>query len=412
MIRRLLPLIGVLAALSISTSAKATPDGLNVIGYAISDFPPSRDISELTPCGQETAPFINIVFEYDPIGNCPTDGFLAHYTGSIIIPPHDTVEFWIASDDGGTMKIGLEEFGTWQDQGCSATESGPLDLPSNTPINIDGWFYENGGGTCWMLAWNLDGQGWQIIQPDAFTRQATPETTTTSTSTTTTTTTTSTTTTTTTTIAKPATTTTATTYPAALATTIAPTSTIQATTSTIIASTSTAPTPTSTRAPAPPQTTTTSDPSTTTLPNPTTPEETIDLEVLQLLTEAEELPPAELIEAVTDLIDAGLNSAEAETLATSRAIIENITPDQATEIFAAIDESALTPEQGAAIVAAVQDATSEVRAAFEQELNVYGGATDTYVPLGSRVPVKTRRIIIITTGLLVAFPPSTRKTIR
>ena len=77
-------------------------------------------------------------------------------------------------------------------------------------------------------------------------------------------------------------------------------------------------------------------------------------------------------------------------------------------MFAAIDEATLTPEIGALLVAAVQDAPLEVREAFEAKINVYGGATDNYIPVGSTVPVSTRRVIIITTGLLVAMPTPRR----
>ena len=48
---------------------------------------------------------------------------MLHYTGFINIPVHETIRFWVAADDGGTVKIGTEEFGDWNDKGCSAIEA-------------------------------------------------------------------------------------------------------------------------------------------------------------------------------------------------------------------------------------------------------------------------------------------------
>lgn len=88
--------------------------------------------------------------------------------------------------------------------------------------------------------------------------------------------------------------------------------------------------------------------------------------------------------------------------------LTTIDPAEAGNLFAALDLDTLTETEAAALVAAVQTAPTAVRAAFEKHVNIFAGATDTYVPLGSRVPVRTRRIIIITTGLLVAMPAPRR----
>ena len=103
--------------------------------------------------------------------------------------------------------------------------------------------------------------------------------------------------------------------------------------------------------------------------------------------------------------------ASGEVLAEILATLDTITEDDAEELFAALDEAALTPAEGDALVAAVQDAPVSIRALFEDQVNIFAGATDSYIPLGSTVPVGTRRVIIITTGLLVAMPaPTTRRT--
>ena len=78
-------------------------------------------------------------------------------------------------------------------------------------------------------------------------------------------------------------------------------------------------------------------------------------------------------------------------------------------MFAAIDESALTLEEAALIIEAVQSAPDEVREAFENEVNVFGGKTDDYVPLFSNIPVGERRTLIAATGMMTVVPPPVRR---
>lgn len=90
--------------------------------------------------------------------------------------------------------------------------------------------------------------------------------------------------------------------------------------------------------------------------------------------------------------------------------LATVTADEATEIFAAIVVDELTPEQAAEIVAAVQEAPPEVRAAFEEEINIFDGTFDTYVPLGSTVSVSARRTVTAATAAIGAtIPVSNRK---
>jgi hypothetical protein len=91
--------------------------------------------------------------------------------------------------------------------------------------------------------------------------------------------------------------------------------------------------------------------------------------------------------------------------ATDPEVLATVTADEATEIFDAIIVDELTPEQAAEIVAAVQDAPPEVREAFEEEINVFDGTFDTYVPLGSNVSVSTRRTVTAATAALGATMP-------
>ena len=149
-------------------SANAEPiAGLQTTYYVIDEIPPTRSDNIYTVCGSEVENNINRSYDGEPFLGCPDDMFMVHITGTIIIPEHDTIEFWLASDDGGTIKIGLDEWGVWNDQGCSATESGPIDIDAgNAPLDL--WVYENGGGSCIMLAWKIDNQEWQIVPDSAF----------------------------------------------------------------------------------------------------------------------------------------------------------------------------------------------------------------------------------------------------
>jgi hypothetical protein len=197
--RWLIPLPAILLAL-IPQNANAEPiPGIETVYYTIDEIPPTQSDTEYLVCGTEVENNINRNYDYELFEDCTGDLFMVHMTGFIDIPEHDTIEFMLATDDGGEMEIDGNTFGNWNDQGCSWMESGELILePGSNAFNV--WMYEHGGNSCIMLAWNIDNEGWAIVPDEAFTQQATPTTTTssstTSTSTTTTTTTSSSTTTT------------------------------------------------------------------------------------------------------------------------------------------------------------------------------------------------------------------------
>jgi hypothetical protein len=101
------------------------------------------------------------------------------------------------------------------------------------------------------------------------------------------------------------------------------------------------------------------------------------------------------VEPVVDtILQEELNEEVATQLATSAAIIQNITAEQATDIFESVPVGELSDTQGAEIVNAVQDAPVDVKESFEEEINVFAGVFDTYVPLDSTIDVGTRRSVI------------------
>jgi len=274
--RWLIPLPAILFSIW-PTTVRAEPiPGLNTTYYTIDEIPPVQSTSEYPVCGSEVENNINRSYDGEPYEDCTGDLFMVHMTGYITIPVHDTIEFMLASDDGGEITIGDEMFGVWYDQGCTWTMSDNLDIESGSvPLQL--FMYENGGGSCVMLAWKIDDGDWQIVPDSAFTTQVaiiSPTTTTTTSSTPTTssipdTTSTSSSSTSTSTSSSTSTSTLPPESSTTTSTTLAPTTT-QTTTTT---STTTIPVQTTTTTSAPyisPQTTTTSEPVVVLVPDTTT----------------------------------------------------------------------------------------------------------------------------------------------
>ena len=403
--------------------ARAEQVGLLVRGYQVTEIPPIKSDIAYPLCGSSVEPFINSTWDYEPYQQCDWDLFMLHYTGFIQIPEHETIEFFVASDDGGTVKIGLEEFGVWQDQGCSATMSGQLNLAAGTQV-LDAWMYENGGGTCFMLAWNIDGRGWEIVQPEFFTSEPlTPA----STSTLETTTTKAPTTTSTylpTTTAEPQTTTTSLQTIAP----IPPSSLLPETsppTNTEPALTTLPELPPETTPTTYPQTTSSSIPATTipVLPSvsvsnapetttttytpPQTDEPLTQEQFAEALTALSVATPEQVTEIVDAILTSEITSDQAEQLVASVEVLSAITGEQAQQLFQAVEPAQLSESMAAVIADAMNDPAvpDEVKEAFEETLNIFGNdGFNTYVPLGSTVNVAVRRTIVAGTTILVALP--------
>jgi hypothetical protein len=115
----------------------------------------------------------------------------------------------------------------------------------------------------------------------------------------------------------------------------------------------------------------------------------------------------QVVAAVDAIIENGLSEAQSVSIATSGEVLESITGDQASEIFNTVPIGEIADAEAVALVEAVQDAPTEVKEAFETEINIFAaGNVDTYVPLGSEVPVGTRRVIIAATAVVVAVAPA------
>jgi len=440
--------VAFLALLPSQANAEPEP-GLNAVGYLIDQIPPERSDDTYPTCGSEVENNINRNFNGEPFQDCGYDFFMVHYTGFIDIPEHDTIQFMVAADDGGTINISGQEFGTWNLKGCSWSRIVTLELDPG-PNPLDGWFFEAGGGTCYMLAWNIDDLGWEIVPEWAYTTASTPPTTTTTSTvlettvpaTTTTSTTVQETTTltteapststtetpTSTTSSLPPSTTTSvdTTPPATLATPVVvtpPTSatTAPATTVPEVSTTAEPPPPTTlpeipTTSLAPPSTvrTTTTLAAATTMapvastapPVSATPETVPDTP--ENVLEAPIASPEQVAKAVDAILETPPSPDQAAYLATNAQVLAVVSTTQAEEIFEALDVTELDDTQVAALIEAVQDAPQEIRETFEENVDIFKTGLDTYVPVGSNIPVGARRTLVAIGAVLTMLPPPTR----
>ena len=426
--------------------------GLDASYYVIDEVPPQQSTTLYTLCASEVENNINRSYDGEPVEGCPDDLFMVHLSGFITIPEHTTIELMLASDDGGEITIDGNTWGNWNDQGCSWMMSGNLSLePGSLPLQV--WAYENGGAACLMLAWKIDDGGWEIVPDEAFTTSPVASTTTEVSTTTVAETTTSSAPTTTSLPVEPtmpeqsttsSTTTTSTVVDTTTTTEVAappvaqPPATVEPPPTTQPTPPDTEPTPPETQpsppetAPQPPETAedtlppveVTSPPDAPQAPEtlpildtvPAPPEtEPAPPDVKEALTEEEfdavieqlsEATEEQIVALVDDLITKDLDTSQAAAFVSSPAVLAAITTDQAEALFEEISTEELTLAEAEQVVAAVQDAPSSVRQAFESVLNIFSGFADNYVPFDSRIPVSERRALVALGAVLLAASPA------
>ena len=215
-------------------------------------------------------------------------------------------------------------------------------------------------------------------------------------------------------------------------TTLPPTTTMEETTTTTT-TTTVAPT-TTTEAPVvptePPTTTTTSSSSTTvpipqtteipsTVPTTTTGPSTTSTSIVLSTTTSTIHNTTSTVPATTTSLNTtttstlpviAINSEQAVEIATNPKLLASISKEQAIEIFDAVEIDSLSDAQVTQLVESVQVAPIEVRAAFEKEINIFGGGgLDSYVPVGSKVPVSQRRALLAIGAITSVSPTFKRK---
>lgn len=95
---------------------------------------------------------------------------------------------------------------------------------------------------------------------------------------------------------------------------------------------------------------------------------------------------------------------EAVAVATNPEVLKTLSPEQAAEVFDAIVVSDLSNEEAQKVIDAIQTASEEVRAQFEDKVNIFDNKFNTYVPLGSKINVGQRKVLIAATGVLFIAP--------
>lgn len=83
---------------------------------------------------------------------------------------------------------------------------------------------------------------------------------------------------------------------------------------------------------------------------------------------------------------------------------EEVTVDEVEELVSNENFDELPAEAKEAIAVALSDEPNEVKDTFEAEVNVFEGGFDEYVPADSKVPVKTRRVLVVATTAAFVLP--------
>lgn len=333
--------------------------------YWYNNAPPLPDVSGRPIVGTTVQSQVLNYFDQQPLFNMYED-FIVKYEGFITVPTTGVYQFYAPADDGVKLYLNNELIiDDWFDKGGGGSVSNEVTLNAYEPVPFTLWFYENGGGA-WVEFYWLTEQGWEIVPASAFTQTQEVELPTTTTEATTTTSTTSTTT-----------------------TTEAP----QDPPTTTLVSTTTLP----------PLASTTSSSSTSTVPVTTTSVTSTTLPP-ETTTSTSTTLPVETTTTTIPVIDESLSPEEAVAIVTSATVLKELSSEEATQVFDSLEVSELTDEQAEALVEAVQDAPEEVRAAFEEEVNIFDNKFNTYVPLGSKINVGQRKVLVAATGVLFMAP--------
>jgi hypothetical protein len=107
-----------------------------------------------------------------------------------------------------------------------------------------------------------------------------------------------------------------------------------------------------------------------------------------------DLDEEEAVALIEQILATAVTPDQATELASNPDVLEVVTSQQAEEIFETLDVTELDNTQLDALVEAVQEAPVTVRKAFEKTINVFDDGLGDYVPIGSNVPVDTRRTLI------------------
>lgn len=130
------------------------------------------------------------------------------------------------------------------------------------------------------------------------------------------------------------------------------------------------------------------------------------METGQPISDVTELSTSEIVDVV-ESIDVSSLTEESISAVFSEEVLNELSDDQVAELIDSIVPEALSDEQAAALSEALSNAPDSVKEEFEQQINVFGGQFDTYVPTGSKVSVGARRVIVAAAAASFATPVPT-----
>jgi hypothetical protein len=124
-----------------------------------------------------------------------------------------------------------------------------------------------------------------------------------------------------------------------------------------------------------------------------------------------DLSDEQVLKVVDAILAEPLSQEQSVSVASSAAVLAVVSGEQAEAIFEQISVGELSAEDGEAIVDAVQDAPNGVKEAFEAVVNLFDGVFDSYVALGSTIPMSARRTLVVAgaTIMAAAATPQTRR---
>jgi hypothetical protein len=128
-----------------------------------------------------------------------------------------------------------------------------------------------------------------------------------------------------------------------------------------------------------------------------------DSEIEQFLAEVDS---SEALESVVDaLADGELELTTSQLAAViENPVLEELSKEVIQEVFAALEPEALSDEQVEAITEVLNQASDTVKSAFQEEVNIFGGVFNDYVPLGSVITVQVRRTVVAGSVVLCSVP--------
>ena len=130
---------------------------------------------------------------------------------------------------------------------------------------------------------------------------------------------------------------------------------------------------------------------------------------VEALTEAlEELTDEEVAQVLDAILEEEPTQEQATAIASSPAALSVLTSEQAAQVFEALDVTELDNTQLEALAEAVSDAPTEVKEAFENEVDIFSDGLGTYVPVDSKIPVSERRTLIAIAAGATLTAASTR----